>query len=330
MVGLFSSVSLWFNKSLYHRVHRGTQGKAKSGTAVFLATIGSQFRNTMTHMSSTEQRSTEEQWIESHPYMQKVAKFQRIVRGVFDGLSASPVAMPRWESYSVDYETGVPLLLSQVAGLDFTNSASDSLAAAVDRLRESPLPEQLTEHLQNLREFIFDSEDNRRQTIEWLVTGTPENFSFPDVGLLRFLGWESIARSLRPVFAEYAGRRDEDSWMRGYCPACGAQPVLSQLSGDANARQRRLACGCCRSTWQFRRIGCPFCANENSDRLGILVVEEEPFLRLDFCRDCSGYLKTYTRSGDEEFFLSDWSTLYLDVLARQQGLQRKGVSLYEI
>jgi FdhE protein len=56
---------------------------------------------------------------------------------------------------------------------------------------------------------------------------------------------------------------------------------------------------------------------------------EESF-RIDHCNECNGYIKTYLAEGDEELFLADWSTLHLDVIARQQGFERKANSLYEL
>ena len=66
------------------------------------------------------------------------------------------------------------------------------------------------------------------------------------------------------------------------------------------------------------------------DRLGLLQLDQEPALRLDVCEECKGYLKTWTGAGDAELFLSDWSTLHLDVLARDRGFRRLGASLYEL
>jgi FdhE protein len=91
-----------------------------------------------------------------------------------------------------------------------------------------------------------------------------------------------------------------------------------------------LACGCCRSSWRYKRIGCPFCENDDPEQLGIFTIEQEPLFRLDTCHECNGYLKTYLGEGDVELHLSDWSSLHLDVLAQQQRLVRKGGSLFEL
>jgi FdhE protein len=105
---------------------------------------------------------------------------------------------------------------------------------------------------------------------------------------------------------------------------------MAQLRRTGKGRERYLSCGCCGTRWNYQRTGCPFCGNPDQDKLEILELEEEKDFRIDVCHSCNGYLKTYTREGDEDLLLADWSTLHLDVLARQQGLQRRSNSLYEL
>jgi FdhE protein len=64
--------------------------------------------------------------------------------------------------------------------------------------------------------------------------------------------------------------------------------------------------------------------------LEILELEREERFRIDVCRDCNGYLKTYTGEGEGELLLADWTTLHLDILAGREGFQRRADSLYEI
>jgi len=149
-------------------------------------------------------------------------------------------------------------------------------------------------------------------------------------GLLRFLAWTAVRRVLEPVVEGSSRWSDGERWGRGYCPTCGAFPPSAQLAAEEAGRPRFLACGCCRTRWQFRRIGCPFCGNEAQEHLGILQVEGEEGLRIDVCGECRGYVKTYTDEGDEALFLADWPTLHLDVLAVQRGFERVGASLYQL
>jgi formate dehydrogenase maturation protein FdhE len=86
--------------------------------------------------------------------------------------------------------------------------------------------------------------------------------------------------------------RDEDHWLRNYCPTCGEPPAMAQLVG------------------------------KGEQRLAVLAVEGEAGLRIDYCDVCSGYLKSYDGEGSEGVLLADWTSLHLDLIARDRGLKR--------
>ena len=155
-----------------------------------------------------------------------------------------------------------------------------------------------------------------------------ETVSSPFPGLLRYLAWTAVARYLRPVVSAFGAWRDEERWMRRYCPTCGSLPAMAQLVGVEPGRMRLLACGCCGTRWQWKRTGCPFCETD-TQRLASVAIEGEPRLRIDHCATCSGYLKTYDGQDDEALLLADWSSLHLDLIAQDRGLSRLAASLYE-
>jgi FdhE protein len=64
--------------------------------------------------------------------------------------------------------------------------------------------------------------------------------------------------------------------------------------------------------------------------LSVVAVEGESGLRIDYCDDCRGYLKTYDGEGSEGVLLADWTSLHLDFVARDRGLKRLAASLYEV
>ncbi|HEY1334913.1 MAG TPA: formate dehydrogenase accessory protein FdhE, partial [Myxococcaceae bacterium] len=150
----------------------------------------------------------------------------------------------------------------------------------------------------------------------------------PSPGLLRFLGWTMLRRALRPVVEAFTGWRDDERWLRRYCPICGAGPAMAQIAGT-EARQRLLCCGRCNARWRWRRTQCPFCEND-SHRLAGIKIDAEPALRIDHCTECRGYLKTYVGQGQESLLLADWTSLHLDLLAHERGLERKATSLYDL
>jgi len=60
-------------------------------------------------------------------------------------------------------------------------------------------------------------------------------------------------------------------WSRGYCPVCGAWPVLAELRGLE--RTRCLRCGRCGADWQRPWLACVYCNERDHERLGSLVIE---------------------------------------------------------
>jgi FdhE protein len=166
-----------------------------------------------------------------------------------------------------------------------------------------------------------------RRVVGWLLGDGELTPSRP--GLLRYLGWSAMTRYLQPVRESFERWRDEDRWLRNYCPICGAPPAMAQLVGVDPARKRLLCCGRCRTRWRFSRTACPFCESD-VQKLAVVAVEGEGGLRIDYCEACRGYLKTYAGEGDEKLLLADWTSLHLDFVARDRGLERRATSLYEL
>ena len=104
---------------------------------------------------------------------------------------------------------------------------------------------------------------------------------------------------------------------------------MAQLVGADPGRMRLLTCGRCETQWRYGRTMCPFCETD-AQKLMSIAIEGEGGLRVDHCEACKGYLKTYDGQGHERILLADWTSLHLDQLALDRGLQRKATSLYDI
>ena len=267
-------------------------------------------------------------WIESHPYLKEVAEFQQSVTNAFAELPFRSISVPEWNRCIDQYRDGVPLLDNSGASLDYTLAAGEILLAGTTLLRKDTSPEPVAIAATDLAKYLEASKENRNTAVTWVQDGESPCPPQAVAGLLRVLGWRAITRALAPVLSSYAEWRNEDNWMRGYCPVCGTLPPLAHLA-PGGMQPRLLACACCHSIWHYRRIGCPFCENEDPTQLGIFTIEQEPLFRLDTCRECNGYLKTCLGESDLELHLSDWSTLHLDILARQHHLKRKSSSFFE-
>ncbi len=111
---------------------------------------------------------------------------------------------------------------------------------------------------------------------------------------------------------------DPGLWKRGVCPVCGGSPDLAFLGEEAGAR--RLVCSRCNSQWRYRRVGCPFCDNDDHTQIVYYPSEDEVY-RLYVCYACQRYLKTVDlrqtdrRPADVERV----TTVAMDVAAQEQG-----------
>jgi FdhE protein len=266
-----------------------------------------------------------EAWLSRHAYLQTVADLCGAVNGAAAGIAAADAAVPVWDEYAGDYRHGVPLLQSAGAAMDI-GPGVPIVVELVERLSARPLPGSLGAQVSALRADLRGAGDSGRRIVAWLL-GDEESLKPSSPGLLRYLGWTVLTRHLAPVVAAFGAWRDEERWLRRYCPTCGSLPAMAQLVGVDPGRRRLLACGCCGTRWQYGRTACPFC-EADSQRLASVAVEGEGGLRIDHCESCRGYLKTYDGQGNEALLLADWTSLHLDLVAADRGLQRRAASLY--
>jgi FdhE protein len=118
--------------------------------------------------------------------------------------------------------------------------------------------------------------------------------------------------------------RIPSGWSRGYCPVCGAWPVLAELRGLE--RTRCLRCGRCGADWQRPWLACVYCSERDHERLGSLVIEGRVEGRsVETCASCHGHLKslaTLRAVAPPDLLLSDLETVELDLAAWERGFRR--------
>jgi FdhE protein len=274
---------------------------------------------------------TRESWLEAHPYLRPLAEVSAWVDNAAAGLEVPTARLPEWDDYLPDFVAGVPLLASADAAVDLAPGGRlaaalvESLASAPSAT-EKPLPPPLAAEVCALAAELRRTPEPSRHVVDFLLDG--EALAMQPSGSLRYLAWTAMARYLRPIVEAFASWRDEERWLRRYCPTCGSLPAMAQLVGADPGRKRLLRCGCCQTRWQFKRTACPFC-EADSQKLSSVAVDGYPSLRIDHCEPCRGYLKTYDGQGDETLLLADWSSLHLDLVAHDRGLQRRAASLYD-
>jgi FdhE protein len=270
---------------------------------------------------------TPDLWLESHSYLRPLADLSAQVDCAAGGIDVLDARIPAWEDYRADFLAGVPLLLSTAAAVDL-EPCGRMAGALLERLASGRSSGRLEAKTRALDTELRREPQVSRRIADFLLGD--ETFRPPFPGLLRYLAWTATARFLSPVVNAFDGWRDDEQWLRRYCPTCGSLPAMAQLVGVDPGRRRLLSCGCCSTRWRYRRIGCPFCESADDHRLSAIAIAGEKYLRIDYCQSCGAYLKTYDGQGSETFFLADWTSLHLDVIARDRGLKRLASSLYEL
>jgi FdhE protein len=143
-----------------------------------------------------------------------------------------------------------------------------------------------------------------------------------DENILVFFGYNSVGPSLSLCAEQLTAYLDDTlPWKKGYCPVCGSLPALSILRDEGN---RFLICSFCGHEWHTQRMYCPFCNNQDHSTLHYFFGEQEKNYRVDVCDVCKKYLKTIdTRDLRHPLYplLEQVSTLHLDLLAQEQGLE---------
>lgn len=131
------------------------------------------------------------------------------------------------------------------------------------------------------------------------------------------------ARVLLQPFAEYLASRGDiqTNTARPTCPFCNARPVAGVLRSEGDGGKRWLLCSLCSTEWQYRRVLCPGCGEENRDQLPIYTAAEFPAARVDACDSCHTYLKSIdlTKDGHAIPVVDEIASVALSIWAEEHG-----------
>jgi FdhE protein len=140
-----------------------------------------------------------------------------------------------------------------------------------------------------------------------------------EADLLAFIFNTALRPFLRARASPLVPLVDDGAWYRGYCPVCGGEPDLATLDGQSG--RRRLFCPRCDTEWTFRRVGCPFCDNNDPRLLGYYPTDDAAY-RLNVCEVCHRYIKTIDlreASGDRMLEVERVLTVGMDLAAHEAG-----------
>lgn len=216
---------------------------------------------------------------------------------------------------------GLPLLDFTVVNFDYA-PARDYFLRLLE-IAERRMPGETTEFARQIREGELDFADVIRNSFD----PASEEELAPDVDEETFDLIELfVEESLRPALEHFAGQYGDiiarSDWQEGYCPICGKEPKIGELKDDEE--RRLLFCNQCGLEWDYSRIKCPFCGNEEQKTLAYFTVEGEERYRVDVCNMCKRYVKMVDSSEIVQKInldVEDIATLHLDMLATEEGYE---------
>lgn len=269
-------------------------------------------------------------WLKRHPLLEPIARLESTMSELVKALPRPALKEVSFDAYAAEYQEGIALLRGKVIGRRLLLASATTFDGLTAALIKAPIPESLAAKTRDLHKHLRRAPESIGDALVSIATGAEEASKLPQPGLARYVAWAAINHALSPAFDAFNGWRQNAEWPRGYCPTCGAAPVLAALTPKDEGRQRSLICAVCGNRWTAPRLGCPHCGSAEAKDLGIFELNAEPELRLDVCNNCKGYLKTWTGPGAIAPYFCDWATLHLDALAAERGYLRLGASLYDL
>lgn len=154
-------------------------------------------------------------------------------------------------------------------------------------------------------------------TIQWLQDGraTPQDATI-------FLSRVALEPLAEHVACASGSLRQTAAGNR--CPICQSLPQLAVIRPEGDGGKRLLLCALCHSEWEFRRVLCPACGEQNHEKLPRFTAEGIPALRVEACDTCLTYLKSVdmTIDGLAVPLVDEVAAAPLDLWAAEHGYRK--------
>lgn len=165
-----------------------------------------------------------------------------------------------------------------------------------------------------------------------IETEAPPVLARAAAGLRRTKDWDPadpaprfLARVLVQPYAQLLASRERrepgQDAVRPECPFCGEKPVAAVLRPEGEGGKRWLVCSLCATEWEFRRLLCPSCGEEDHQKLPVYGAAEFPHVRVEACDTCRVYLKAIdmTKDGLAAPEVDELAAVPLDLWAAGRG-----------
>jgi FdhE protein len=153
----------------------------------------------------------------------------------------------------------------------------------------------------------------------WEVGGINDQFIGPFA--------QFVPRAFAQPFAEFLAQQVTPPPVlstQHNCPLCGGQPLLGVLRLEGDGGKRRLLCAFCSQEWDFRRIYCYACGEEDEKKLPVYIAEQFPHIRVEACDTCKVCIRTIdlTKDGNAVPLVDDLAAIPLALWAQEHGYIR--------
>jgi len=115
--------------------------------------------------------------------------------------------------------------------------------------------------------------------------------------------------------------RDSTGATPSVCPLCQQKPIVGALRPEGDGGKRFLICSLCANEWEYRRIVCPACGEEDVHKLAVYTAEQFKHVRVEACDVCHTYIKTVdlTKDGNAVPIVDELATIPLNLWATEHG-----------
>jgi formate dehydrogenase maturation protein FdhE len=108
------------------------------------------------------------------------------------------------------------------------------------------------------------------------------------------------------------------------------RPLCAVLRPEGDGGKRSLVCAVCLVEWEFNRIRCPNCGEEDERKLPVYTAEQIGWVRVEACDSCRSYLKSIdlTKNGLAVPEVDEIAAVALDIWAAEQGYSKLCPNLF--
>jgi FdhE protein len=241
---------------------------------------------------------------EKHPGIAEVLGFYRRIlefqKGLYDEIAA-------WRTPALDIASP----FREQLDVELAARHLPGLVALVERSGPSKLAQEAAK-------IGNASPEQRRQMLNDFLSARDGDDAGPSSFFARVV-FQPLAENLAAAQAtQLAG------FSGSVCPVCGARPQVAVLHPEGDGGKRFLVCSFCVTEWEFRRILCPTCGEEDYQKLPRYSADDLPAVRVEACDTCKHYLKSMdmTVDGLAVPLVDEIATAPLDLRAAEQGYKK--------